>query len=227
VLPERAAEDLPRAVEAIRAEGLDVPMITTELTSASDPTARPILSTAARLRIPFFKLGYWRYGADDPERTVRQAQADVRGMAALAGEYGITAGFHNHAGRVGLSGWDGKAVLDGLDAKSIGYYYDAQNATIEGGVAGWEVAMRLALPRLKMTACKDFYWSKTGGKWAPVECPLGEGMVNWDRFFELLASVRFAGPLSIHQDYTPPERMAAAAKDLAFVRKQLKKTLAA
>src|ERR1044071_8293874 len=37
VLPERAAEDLPRAVEAIRAQGLEVPMITTELTSASDP----------------------------------------------------------------------------------------------------------------------------------------------------------------------------------------------
>jgi len=29
VLPERAAQDLPRAVETIRAKGLDVPMITT------------------------------------------------------------------------------------------------------------------------------------------------------------------------------------------------------
>src|SRR2546423_7600334 len=48
VLPERAVQDLPRAVEAIRAHGLEVPMITTELTSASDPTARPIISTAAR-----------------------------------------------------------------------------------------------------------------------------------------------------------------------------------
>src|SRR5690242_1115405 len=47
VRPERAAEDLPKAVEAIRGEGLDVPMITTELTSADDPAARPILSTAA------------------------------------------------------------------------------------------------------------------------------------------------------------------------------------
>jgi L-ribulose-5-phosphate 3-epimerase len=221
VLPERAAEDLPRAVEAIRAHGIDVPMITTELTSASDPTARPILSAAARLRIPFFKLGYWRYGDGDPERAVRQAQADARGLAGLAREYGITAGFHNHAGRVGLAGWDGKAVLQDLDPKWIGYYYDAQNATEEGAVAGWEVALRLALPRLKMAACKDFYWAKTNGRWVPVECALGEGMVNWSKVFTLLASVRFSGPLSVHQEYTPADRMAAAGKDLEFIKQHV------
>src|ERR1035437_6636398 len=43
VLPERAAEDLPKAVAAIREEGLEVPMITAELISADDPTAEPIL----------------------------------------------------------------------------------------------------------------------------------------------------------------------------------------
>src|SRR5579864_7090170 len=37
VNPERVKEDLPKAVEAIRAEGLKVPMITTELLSADDP----------------------------------------------------------------------------------------------------------------------------------------------------------------------------------------------
>ena len=39
VLPERAAEDLPRAFEAIRSHGVEVPMISTELVSASDPAA--------------------------------------------------------------------------------------------------------------------------------------------------------------------------------------------
>lgn len=72
VLPERATQDLPRALEAIRSHGLEVPLITTELTSASDPSARPILSTAARLKVPFFKLGYWKYG-NDPDDSVRKA----------------------------------------------------------------------------------------------------------------------------------------------------------
>src|SRR5689334_4801339 len=61
VLPARAAEDLPKAVAAIRAEELSVPMITTELTSASDPTAKPILQTAGKLQIPYCKPGYWKY----------------------------------------------------------------------------------------------------------------------------------------------------------------------
>src|SRR5690349_13417445 len=51
VLPARVAEDLPRAYEAIRAQGIQVPMISTGLLSASDPAARPTLKTAARLGI--------------------------------------------------------------------------------------------------------------------------------------------------------------------------------
>src|SRR5688572_11503677 len=37
VPPERAEEELPRAVAAFREEGLSVPMISTGLTSAKDP----------------------------------------------------------------------------------------------------------------------------------------------------------------------------------------------
>ena len=235
VLPERAAKDLPRAVEAIRSHGVDVPMITTELTSASDPTARTILSTAARLQIPFFKLGYWRYG-DDPVESVQKAAADVRGLVGLAKEFGITAGFHNHARYVGLAGWDGQQVLGSLDPKWIGYYYDAQNATEEGAVAGWEVTLKLALPRLKMAAFKDFYWSKVNGKWAGVECPLGEGMVAFPEFFGMLAQTRFSGPLQLHFEYplggadagkrnptmSRADIFAAMKRDLARLRAWLK-----
>jgi L-ribulose-5-phosphate 3-epimerase len=220
VLPERVAQDLPGAVEAIRARGVEVPMITTELTSAADPSARPILSTAARLRIPYFKLGYWRY-TNDPVADVQKAASDVRALVELAKEYGITAGFHNHPRNVGLAGWDGRQVVEGLDSKWIGYYYDANNATEEGAVMGWEVTLRLALPRLKMAAFKDFYWEKVNGKWTSVACPLGQGMVNWSKLFPLVAAARFTGPISIHQEYKPADRMAAARADLEFVRKGL------
>jgi len=220
VLPERAAQDLPRALEAIRSHGLEVPMITTELTSASDPATRSILSTAARLKIPFFKLGYWKYG-DDPDESVRKAAADARAMVVLAKEFGITAGFHNHPRNVGLAGWDGRLVVGDLDPKWIGYYYDASNATEEGAVEGWEVVLKLALPRLKMASFKDFYWEKVKGKWTPVACPLGEGMVNWGKIFPLLAAARFTGPMSVHQEYKPADRIAAARTDLEFVRKHL------
>ena len=75
VLPERAAEDLPKAVSIIREEGLDVPMITTALVSASDPAARAILSTAGKLSIPFYKPGYYMYGLVDVRK-----ELDWRGL---------------------------------------------------------------------------------------------------------------------------------------------------
>ena len=220
VLPERAAQDLPRAVEAIRSRGLEVPMITTELTSASDPTARPILSTAAGLKIPCFKLGYWPYGKD-VLADVQKTASDVRALVELAKEYGITAGFHNHPRNVGLAGWDGRQVLQDLDPKWAGFYYDGSNATEEGAVMGWEVTLRLALPRLKMAAFKDFYWAKVNGKWTSVPCPLGEGMVNWPKLFPIISGAGFTGPISVHQEYKPADRMAAARADLEFVRKHL------
>ena len=220
VLPARVREDLPRAVEAIQSHGLKVPMITTELTSPSDPTARPILETAARLKIPFFKLGYWRY-EKDVLASLRNAGADVQGLADLAKQYGIVAGFHNHPRNVGLAFWDTHEIIRDLDPKWIGYYYDANNATEEGAVRGWEVGLRLASPRLKMAACKDFYWERSIGQSKPVECPLGEGVVNWPSVFKAFANAGFAGPISIHQEYLPANRMAAAHKDLEFVRKQL------
>jgi sugar phosphate isomerase/epimerase len=220
VVPERAAQDLPRAVEAIRSRGVEVPMITTELTSAADPSARPILSTAARLKIPFFKLGYWRYDKD-PVADVQRTTAEVRGLVELAKEYGITAGFHNHPRNVGLAGWDGRQVVEGLEAKWIGYYYDPSNATEEGAVMGWEITLRLALARLKMAACKDFYWARVKGRWTAIPCPLGEGMVSWAKVLPLIAGAGFRGPISIHQEYKPADRMLAARADLEFVKKHL------
>jgi len=220
VLPERVREDLPRAVEAIRSHGLQVPMITTELTSASDATAGPILETAARLRIPYFKLGYWPYDKD-VLASLRKASMDVKALTDLARQYGIVAGFHNHPRNVGLAFWDTHEIIRHLDPKWIGYYYDANNATEEGAIKGWEVGLRLASSRLKMAACKDFYWEKSVRQSKPVECPLGEGVVNWPAVFKVFAGASFNGPISIHQEYNPPDRMAAAHKDLEFVKKQL------
>ena len=76
VAPDRAAADLPKAIDAIRAQGVTVPMVTTELTSASDPLARPLLQAAARSGVRFFKTGYWHYSASP----------DVRAQVAAVGE---------------------------------------------------------------------------------------------------------------------------------------------
>jgi sugar phosphate isomerase/epimerase len=230
VPPERAAQDLPRFLGALRDEGLEVPMITTAIVSASEAAARPILETAGRHRVGLFKPGYYRYKFADVRQEVAAAAVELRGLAALGAECGVALGYHNHAGYIGGPVWDVAPAIDGLDPRWAGYYFDVRHATAEGGDGGWRSALNLAAPRLKMVAIKDFFWEKAAGGWRQRNCPLGEGMVDWKGFFAALSRAAFAGPVSLHLEYdipgaSVPERrdatLAAAARDLAFVNARL------
>lgn len=225
--PKRVAQDLPPFVEGIRKQGVSVPMITTELTSDADPAARPTLETAAALKIPFFKPGYYRYAFVDARKELEAAAAQLRGLAALSGRSGVHMGFHNHAGYIGGGIWDIAPVIDGLDPKTVGYYFDVRHAVVEGGDGGWRTAFSVASPRLSMIALKDFFWEKTATGWRQQNCPMGEGMVNWKAYFGMLAKTGFHGPVSLHLEYQVPgatpqavedSTITAATKDLAFVK---------
>jgi L-ribulose-5-phosphate 3-epimerase len=232
VLPERAAEDLPRAVEAIARHGLDVPMITTELTSAAEPNARPILEAAGRAGVRYFKPGYWRYALKDVKAEVAATGTALEGLAALARDCQIEMGFHNHAGNVGATLWDIAPQIERLDARWAGYYFDPRHAIVEGAGIGWKAATRLVAPRLKMVAVKDVVLEKGAGGWRQRHVPLGTGMVDWTWFASALADARFQGPVSVHLEYeiagtTADERqhrtLEAASRDLETIRSHLTK----
>jgi L-ribulose-5-phosphate 3-epimerase len=231
VLPERVADDLPAAVTAIREEGGDVPLITTALLSSEDRAARPTFEAAGRLRVPFVKPGYYRYEFRDVRAELSRVGDQLRSLIRLAAENGVAIGFHNHSGNVGGPVWDIATILDTVDARHAGYYFDVRHAVVEGGDVGWRVASHLVLPRLKLIAVKDFYWEKVPGKgWRMRNCPLGEGMVNWPEFMKILANGRFQGPVSLHIEYDIPgatrtaiqeNTLAAAGRDLAFLRARI------
>lgn len=227
VEPARAAEGLPKAAAAIRGHGLTIPMITTGLLKADEPAARPTLATAAKLKIPFWKPGYYRYtkldSAGGVERALSEVKPQIAGLAALSKEHGLTCGFHNHSGDYfGTTVWDTRAAIEGLDTQAIGYYFDPAHATIEGGLAGWRISMNLVAPRLKMVGLKDFYWAKSKeGKWKTQWCPMGEGMVDWPKVFSSLKASGFSGPLTLHVEYETKDELEAIARDYQFVRRQL------
>lgn len=223
VFPERAAEDLPKAVAAIQAEGLSVPMITTGLTSANDPYAKPILSTAGKLGIHFYKPGYYRYDFKDVRLELEKFRHEFTALIELGKQIGIQCGFHNHESYLGAPVWDVASVIDRLDPKWAGYYFDIRHAVVEGGGAGWKIALNLIAPRLKMIAVKDFYWEKTAKGWRIVNCPLGEGMVDWKQYFKLLRQANFHGPVSLHLEYEIPGATAAAKEEntIAAARRDL------
>ncbi len=219
VLPERVTEDLPRAVETLRKHGLSVPMITTEITSATDPAAIPTLRAAAALGIPFFKPGYWHYTPGPVEQQVKNTGAEVRRLAMLAAEHKIAMGLHNHSGNyIGEAVWDSWVMIHDLDPRWTGFYYDPGHAAIEGGLGGHDVSLRLALPRLKMVAVKDFFWRKEPSGWKSAWCPMGQGAVDWKAAMAALRNTGYTGPISLHQEYMVPDMLGALRKDLAFLR---------
>lgn len=220
--------DLVRAIESVRGPGLEVPMITTTLTTISDPTSYAILAITGRTQVHLYRLGFWPYGfgkstsAPDIPRRLTQVRSDLNGLIAYGRSAQMTAMFPNRAGAyVGEAIWDAQAIISDMDPQWIGYYFDPSQATAEGGAAGWEIALRLALPRLKAVAVQDFQWVKAGKTWKMEMCPMGEGMVDWAAFFGILAQAKFSGPLSIHMEYHPQDEPMAMTKDIEFVRKQI------
>jgi len=223
VKPDMASLDLVRAVESLRGAGIDVPVITTALTSAQDPDARDVLGIAGIMKIPLFRPGHWKYGDGDVMARLTEVRRDVSMLGGLARAAGLAMAFHNQAGdSVGASIWDTDTLIRGMDPQAVGYDFDIAAAVAAGGDEGWAVALRLALPRIKMVTASDFYWAKAdAGGWKTTPCPLGQGMVDWPRFIATLARANFQGPISLHMDYHPASDVAAIERDLAFLKSQI------
>jgi len=232
VLPERVVDDLPKAAVAFRDRGMSIPMITTGLTDARDPHARSVLATMKTLGISHYKLGYYHYhDLATWETDLVETRKKLAGLLDLGREFGVFAGFHNHAGP-GIGGvlWDTWELLKPLDPASVGFYFDPAHASIEGAKHAWKLNLQRISPRLAMVAIKDYVWEKTAKGWRTHWCPLGEGMVDWPEVFRQLARFPFPGPVSVHIEYDPggstrleriDNNLAAAERDLAFVRKHL------
>lgn len=237
VLPERVVEELPKAAAAFKDRGMAIPMITTSLTKPGDPHARPTLATMNKLGIGYYKLGYYHYrDLADWESDLAATRKELAGLIELGREFGVHAGFHNHSG-AGIGGalWDAWELLAPLAPVAVGFYFDPAHASIEGAKHAWKLNLQRISPRLSMVAIKDYVWEKTSRGWQTRWCPLGEGMVDWPDVFRQLARFPFPGPLSIHIEYDPggstrSERidnsLAAAQRDLAFVRKHLTEAVA-
>lgn len=204
VLPERVADDLPRTVERLGSAGISVPMITTSIIHAGEGHAEQIVATAGRLGIRYMKLGYFEY--KDMRRlmqTMAEAQARLVDIAALCREHNVHAGYHLHCGRrIGGGLWDAWHLLRNTPTRDVGLYFDLRHATVEGGDAGWEIAVNLLADQTTMLALKDFVWKRDDkGRWRPDDVPLGTGMVRLDYGLEQLEQLGFAGPVSLHVEY--------------------------
>ena len=239
VLPERATEDLPKAKEAIERAGLQLTMITSDVVDVSSPHAVAVLRTAAKLGVKHYRWGGFRYqeNGKSPTDQLAELRPKVKELAALNRELGLCAMYHTHSGvnQIGASMWDLWLLLKDHDPAQVSFNYDIGHATVEGGLGGWVHSARLAAPFTRGVALKDFRWEKGPKGWRVQWCPIGEGMVPFDKYFPMMKASGFRGPLQVHYEYDlggadkgltkitiePKQVFAAMRKDLVALKSLL------
>ncbi len=202
VLPERVSEDLPKAVTAMQNNGLNPKIMTTNVWDITQTEQKKVLETASNLGFSHYRTGWLNYVED---RTIVESQSiygqqakkleDVNKVLNLIGCY------QNHAGNhVGAPIWDLPPILETTNNQYIGVQYDIRHAVVEGG-SSWELGLKRIKPFIKSIVIKDFKWGIVDGKWKPINTPLGEGMVNFKRYFSLLKEYGINVPVSLHLEY--------------------------
>ena len=191
------------------------------------------MQTASTLGFTHYRTGWLAY----PEyRTIAESQAIYGQQAAVLEvvnkDFGLIGCYQNHAGNhVGAPIWDLLPLLKTTNNEHIGCQYDIRHAVVEGGNS-WELGLRLIQPYIKSIVIKDFKWGQVDGKWKPVNTPLGEGMVDFNRYFSLLKKYKINVPVSLHLEYDlggaehgaskitigKKEVFKQMKKDLSFIR---------
>lgn len=218
--PDKAADELSKLKEVLAKRNLEITILTTDIVSADDPVAEPMLRAAAKLGIKRYRLGFFRYDLAKPIIPQLMAlQPVIREIAAMNREIGIAGMWQNHAGAdmVGATVWDMHSLIKEYLVSELGCVFDIRHATAEAGEA-WPIYFDLMKPHLSAISVKDFRW-ENGPKSAHVQ--LGKGRVD-PKFFKALKKSDFHGPISVHVEYltkgSAQENVAALKRDFATLR---------
>jgi L-ribulose-5-phosphate 3-epimerase len=207
VLPERVEDDLPKAAEALKKVGLPPKLMTTAVADVDNQIDVRVLKTAAQLGFELYRMIWYPY---DNNRSIpdsiQQFQGQIRALGELNKRLKLTGCYQNHAGLLaGATVWEIWEMLKTADPQYMGAQYDIRHAVVEGGLS-WPNGLRLLMPQIKCITVKDFYWmnKKAGSgadKWVVQDVPLGDGMVAFKTYFQLLKQANLNVPVTLHIEY--------------------------
>ncbi len=143
VLPEQAAEQLPRYANALAKHKLRLLLLTTDIRGADSPHAAEILKTGKKLGVCDYRLGYWLHRPEVPAEKLRgEIRARLKELAAMNGELGVCALLQNHSSWAGKGRGPAGGDLDELydlvkdfDPQRIAVAFDLGHAIIAHGDA--------------------------------------------------------------------------------------------
>ena len=198
VLPEGVTTDLPRYALALRKRGLQMPLLTTAITSVASPHTVEILRTAKNLGVEFYRLGFIiRESNASAGRQVREFKAQLKDLAALNKQVGIGAIVQNHSpsGQTYVGGdlTELYEIVKDFDPAQIGVAFDIGHALAVHG-DGWRQHFEKLKSHLKIAYVKDV---KRGGGWVPF----GQGDIASTGYFKLLKQLGYRAPVSLHIEF--------------------------
>ncbi len=209
--PEQVPDELPKFVEALKKQGLEITLMTSGINQVSaEQHTEKVLRTAAALGIKRFRMNYYKYDLKQPIWEQLQAVRPlVRDLVQLCDEIGIQPVFQNHSGKdyFGATVWDMYSLIREYRPEQIAFCFDILHATVEGGLA-WPLHAALTSTHWGAVYFKDFQWQGRKSE----TCPLGQGQINPD-FAKLLRDRAYAGPISLHLEY-----LKGDAKDPATLK---------
>lgn len=224
VLPERVEDDLPRMVEALRKQDIEIIAMATDVKGA-DPLSERVLKTAAGLGVKWYRMGFFKYDETDEAKPILsqldELRPQLKELAALNRELGVQGLYQNHSDNkyVGATLWDLHRLIHDIPVEEIGSAFDIRHATIESGLS-WPNLFKLMLPHIGAIFVKDYVW----GEKKAQHVPLGTGRVN-PKFFEMVKKSNYSGPFSLHVEYLGKEgtdaNIAALKRDLTKLKSWL------
>lgn len=198
ILPEHAAAQMLEYAAALKKRGLQMPFVTTGITSVASPHTEEILRTAKQLGVKYYRLGFTNTQADAPPgKQVEEVRAKLKDLASLNKELGLGAVLENHSssGR-GLIGGDLTEMyqlVKGFDPAQIGVAFDIGHAIIAHGDE-WRRHLDQLKSHLRVAYVKDI---KPGKGFVRF----GQGELASNGYFKLLKEMGYRTPVCLHIEF--------------------------
>lgn len=230
--PDDAA-GIPTAVRALRGTGLEVPMVTTDITDTTSLPADRMLGACAEAGVRLVRLGHWKYGGETAYAdALDAARRDLDQLEQLARKHEVSLAIQLHGGTIHASGALTSTLLAGRDPARFGAYPDPGNQAVQNGREDWRLTFDVLRPWLRCVGVKNGGWFQgepnAAGQymWGSRWLGIAEGMVPWDEICTHLVTTGFEGLLSFHSHYALPyeQVLDQTRSDLRHLRRLLLRT---
>jgi L-ribulose-5-phosphate 3-epimerase len=194
---------LPSVVRDCANLGMEIPVLTTDMTLAKKENWEEFLKTLAGEGILNYRMGYLPFTSKNIMGELKSLNGQMKPIADLHARYGVCGHYQNHAGnRIGGSVWEIYHLLDGINPDQVGIQFDLRHATVEG-YQSYETVFHLVSDKIRSFDLKDFVWGKNprGTGEVPINVLFGEGNVNFRLLLEHPRFNHSTMPKIIHAEY--------------------------